>query len=344
MKEILQAVATASNNSPLSSTEDDPFKAGEIAWHSVFTMQAIFIVVGNALTIVLFASNKNLRKKSLYLVINMAFADIMCGAVVLSVYMHSLGLKLQLWATTAGTSSFIYSMEAIELVVTLAALLFAVMISAERSYAIFRPLKHRTRSMRAYRIVITMVWTLAILAFIVFVVSPLKISAIYFVLSSCALCLLFIVCGLNIAIWRKFHLGTIASQQQRRASQNQRLTKTLLFVSVAALASWLPLIIYDILVGICELFIPFNISHMVTFLFYFNSIVNPLVYALRIPEFKQALGVCCFRRQAVINREGNEGRDNRAAALTPVTQLRTLPTDPSYLQLAFKEEILDTKM
>ena len=45
-----------------------------------------------------------------------------------------------------------------------------------------------------------------------------------------------------------------------------------------------------------------------------------------------------------MNWQGNEGRDNRAAALAPVTQLRTLPTDLCHLQLAFKQEIIDTKV
>ena len=279
--------------------------------------------------------NKNIRKKSLYLVINMAFADMIFGVTLLSVSMHSFGLILQLW----GTSSFIYPVRVIQLVVTVATLLFAVMISSERFYAVYWPLKHRTLSMRAYRIVIIVVWTLAVLVPLVPVLSRLETSAFLFVMSLCTLCLLFIVCGLNIGIWRNFHHGTISSHQQNRASQNQRLTKTLLFVSIVTLASWLPIIIYNVYSRVCKPRIPINISHMVFFFFYFNSFVNPLVYGLRIPEFKRTLGLCCSRRQKVMNRGGD-----RAVALTPVIQLRTLPTDPSFLQLASTQEIRDTKL
>ena len=179
---------------------------------------------------------------------------------------------------------------------------------------------------------------------VAFSLAPLKTSAVYFVMSLYTLFLLLIVCGLNIGIWKKFQHGTIVSHQQNRASQNQRLTETLLFVSIVALASWLPIIVYYFLIHIFKLFIPFNISKMAVFLLYFNSFVNPLVYALRIPEFKQALVLCCVGRQSVMNGEDNEGRDNRTAVLTPVKQLRTLPTDPSHLQLAFKQEIMDTKL
>ena len=73
------------------------------------------------------------------------------------------------------------------------------------------------------------------------------------------------------------------------------------------------------------------------FLNYFNSCVNPIVFALRIPEFKEALGLCCFRRRTAIN-------NDRAAAMTPATQLRTFPTNPSHLNVAHEEDVLDTKL
>ena len=46
-------------------------------------LEAVFIVIGNLITIVLFAVKKKLRKKSLFLVMNMAFADLIFGAVFL---------------------------------------------------------------------------------------------------------------------------------------------------------------------------------------------------------------------------------------------------------------------
>ena len=77
-------------NASLSSTEDLPSKAKGNAWCSAFTLEAVLIVVGNLLTIVLFLVNKKLRKKSLFLIINMAFADLMV-AVYLPMYIYLLG-------------------------------------------------------------------------------------------------------------------------------------------------------------------------------------------------------------------------------------------------------------
>ena len=49
---------------------------------------------------------------------------------------------------------------------------------------------------------------------------------------------------------------------------------------------------------------------------------NPLVFVLRIPEFRQALSLCFSRRQAEVNRPGMEGRENMAVVLTPVRATR----------------------
>ena len=53
---------------------------------------------------------------------------------------------------------------------------------------------------------------------------------------------------------------------------------------------------------------PFNIFLIAVFLCYSNSFFNPVVYALRIPEFRQALVLGCFRRQEAMYVQGNGRR------------------------------------
>ena len=342
------STTTASKKTSSLSTKDFPSKAEGIALCSAFASEAVFIVIGNLLTIVLFAVNTKLRKKSLFLVINMAFADVMLGALTLPMYVYlSVGPTYQLWAKN--DKAFIIFHRILDGILSQASLFSAVFISIERFYAIYRPLKHRTLSMQAYRIVIFMVWTLAILVSMVFnlhniISSEIALHASYVLWALICVTFLILVCGCNIGIWRKFQHGSIASRQENRTLQNQRLTKTLLFVSIVAVLSWLPLIISNYVIFVYNVFIPriFLFYYTINVINYSNSFVNPLVYAFRIPEFKEALGLCCFRRRAVMNREGNEGRDNRAAALRPVIQLGTLPTDPSHLQL--EQEVMETKL
>ena len=149
----------------------------------------------------------------------------------------------------------------------------------------------------------------------------------------------------NIAIWRKFQQSSVASQQQNRAAQNKRLTKTLLFASFFALLCWLPLVIRNNLLA-HHVRITQNIINLVSLIYYSNTIVNPIVYSLRIPELKQALALCCSRKQTEIIVKGKEGRIKMAAAMelavSPATQL-SLQDDASH-ELAFEQEIMDTKL
>ena len=48
-----------------------------------------------------------------------------------------------------------------------------------------------------------------------------------------------------------------------------------------------------------------NITLLNSFIYLSNSFINPIVYALRIPEFKEALRLCCAVRQKIKDSEGN---------------------------------------
>ena len=288
MKSI--STATASNNTSSSSTEDFSFKSEGIVWCSVFALEALLILVANMVTIFLFAVDKKLRKKSLFLVINMAFCDAMVGAASLPIDILWVGAKYQLWTEKLSSYAFL---QMVQIVFLLASLISVFLISGERFYAISWPLKHRTLSMRAYHIVIFIAWISAILASMVLVLPPSNKFVVNSALSLFVLTLLIIVCGLNIGIWRRFHQGSMALQQQNRVLQNKRLTKTLSFVSIIACLSFLPINI-SFLISFFKVFIPSKLYLMTTFLCYSNSFFNPLVYALRIPEFKTSAAFVLF--------------------------------------------------
>jgi len=130
---------------------------------------------------------------------------------------------------------------------------------------------------------------------------------------------------------------------QNRALQNQRLTKALMFVSVMALSSWLPSVVYN-LADFFEYKMSDNIFLVTFFMYFSNSLINPVVYALRIPEFKHALHQCCFARKKVRRSQGNLKGNKMAADLTLVMHRRTLITDHNNLQLTFEQEIVDNDL
>ena len=251
---------------PPSHAEEVLSNVQVITWSCVLTWEASFITLGNLFTIITFTFIKKLRpKKSLYLVINMAFADLLLGSVCLPISIFTIVTYEQL----SQERSPVF-LKMIIVVFAQASFISAALISAERFYAIYWPLKHRTLSARAYRLVILTVWLLAILGSIstFFLLKFLSIVDLYFLLCLYGLSIVLTICSLNIGIWRKFRQKTVP-HHQNRALQNRRLTKTLLFASLIASGSWIPTIVYNLIV-----FLGYKITNkifLVTFFIFFFS-------------------------------------------------------------------------
>ena len=142
---------TDSQNEPSSTAGGFLSKAQVIAWCFAFSSETVLAVVGNLLTIAIYAFNKKLRtKKSLYLVMNMAFADLLYPGVCFPVRIYSLAAHKHFQFRRSSTIfRVIYTASPQSSFIT------AVLMATERFYAIHWPLKHRTISMRAWLVILT---------------------------------------------------------------------------------------------------------------------------------------------------------------------------------------------
>ena len=68
-------------------------KTEAIVWTVLFLTEALAIVVGNLFSIVQFAETGQLYRRSSYLLINLAAADILVGASAIPMFVASLGGK-----------------------------------------------------------------------------------------------------------------------------------------------------------------------------------------------------------------------------------------------------------
>ena len=248
-----------------------------IALCSALTLTFILVIMGNLLTIIIFAKNKNIRKKHLFLVVSMAFADLFLGAFSLPVYIYDVGYGFRLWTTFVGNvetnKPMLISYMIVDTALSQASLVSAVFITCERFYAIRWPFKHRTLSTQAYRIAIFSVRALALLISAIWTGSNLLFST-YFT----TLILIFNTCGCNIGIWQKFQTGRVAaSHQKSRDLQNKRLTQTLLIVSGLTLFAWLPLVLLNLLKSVWFFRVPRRFYHAVNLFNYLKSFVNPIL-------------------------------------------------------------------
>jgi len=309
-----------------SATSNNAFaKAEVIAWCSAFSLISVLIVTGNLLTIILFAVNKKVRKKCFFLVVNMACADLLVGAVSLPIKIITPLLREERMSLPVATFLNIVTVVCLQATIT-----FAALISLERVYATCWPLKYRTLSGQAYNVVIILAWILVLLSSTILSVLRVFVYevAYYSLWVTYTFTLTFIICVCTLGIWRKFENRRMPSlTQQNRALQSRRLTKTLMLVSLLALMSWIPIIIINILEA-TNVSVNKNIYLLAVLLNVSNCCANPVVYALRVSEFRKA-----FFSSRRMNANG--GRSNRYSISTPATQLKSTTTDL---------KVLDTKL
>ena len=333
--------ANMSKEVEITSPTNTLSRSEGIAWSSVFFLFSFFIVVGNILKIVLFAANKRARKKSLFLVINMAFADLLLGAFCLPVYIYitiKSGYQLSMTNVNWKLTEVYQISHNISLRVSL---ISAAFISCERFYAIYRPFRHRRVTVRTYHIFIFISWTLTVTATANKNVYS-KSNFMRYVISSYILTVTCIICGCNIAIWRKFKHEDVISQQKNRVVQNVRLTKTLMFASILNLLCWIPLAI----VGIDQESVLIRTRWLVTTvaLNSCNAFINPLLYAMRVPEFRKALALNCVRKRAKMNPENIKTRGNPATVLSQETDLKAYESESNTHALKFQKNFMETEL
>ena len=95
-------------------------------------------------------------------------------------------------------------------------------------------------------------------------------------------------------------------QHHGAASRERKLTMTLLIVTVVSLLLCLPYVVsfFAIFISKPEIYLslPTHFDYTMLFLFYANSLVNPILYAIRMPEYRSAF--LFFPRRAQQQRQG----------------------------------------
>ena len=289
------------NDSHHQNRTDTPnfefFSSSEcIAWLTVLSIEAVAIVTMNALTIIIYLRERILRKPSIYLVISLAVAD-MFVAYNLIVWSLLLGNDCNFWKMNL-FRSFEISIVTLSLLCFFPAASVANLaaISLERIHATFRPFKHRLIKKKIFGAAVAGVWfTAALSTAIVF--SPLflgrsditTVQASYYLFLFCCL---FIMVVSYTSIATKFYCGT-HPQHHGAIRRERKLTKTLFIVTTVSLILVMPFTIFWFLVcvtsGEMSQTISYETFYSLGCLFYANSVINPLLYALKMPECKRAL-------------------------------------------------------
>ena len=286
-------------------------------WLAVSLTIAVAVVAVNFLSIIIFVKNSNLRTRSMYLVINLTVADMFVGGIsTISITVLVILLNDCEARNVSFTSIFKREWQPILLVLIMIDIWLSLIseagiaaISLDRMHATFRPFRHRNIKKWAYGVTIAGVWILTALILITF---PLIIRygdwlqqqwqllfPFYLWLSCCCLCLV-VICVSYTSIALKFWCGT-RPPSHGAANRQRKLTVTLFIMTIVSLLLWLPYITLT--------FLSLTVIHSLSFptflrlklyfilLYHTNSLVNPIIYTIRMPEFRRALLISFKRRQ-----------------------------------------------
>ena len=281
-------------------------------WFAVSLTITVAVVAVNLLSIVLFVKNSDLRTRAMYLVINLTVVDMFVGGSAT----FAIVLFFLLYGCEAGNIFLIWpelplilvvlSMTEVRLPFTSVAGI--AVISLERMHATFRPFRHRNIKKWAYGVTIAGLWILTAMTVIPYPLISLYgnlqqhwqlVFPSYLWRSYCFLCL-FVICVSYTSVALKFWCGT-RPPFHGAANRQRKLTVTLFIMTIVSLLLWSPYVVYT--------FVPYSVLDRLSFLTYLrlrlsfsllyrtNSLVNPIIYTIRMPEFRRALLILFKRRQ-----------------------------------------------
>ena len=291
------------SSSPLSPTDmsrvsnnTDALPRGEgVAFFVAFALEFVAIIVANIFTICIFRREPNLKQAKFYLLINLAVADLFVGLACVPFWTFNLAFSFRLWPPPRSVPLMWrrFVLEMAELWAKYASLICLTMIAVERMFATLQPIKYRLLSRRTRYGMIAMCWVLAAPFSLNYTASVVLgvIShdlALYLMLGGT--CLLLLVTALcYLAIWLKIKSSPNGSETSER-----KLSASLFIVTVVSLATWLPnQVFFSVKMSkianrrpiAMETFI--RVINVTALLLFFNSVVNPIIYAFRIPHFKK---------------------------------------------------------
>ena len=271
-----------------------------IPWLVVLIIECLAIVILNIITIVVFVKKKRqLQRRSTYLIIHLAIVDLLVGAVSGPLQIE-IGMSqfCPLWNYRRKTVwSHLLSFAFVHLF-SFTSLTNLIAISLERLHATFCPFRHRFVRKWVYRAIIIVIWLIAIVREVAQIflweIGYFEVINAYLYLPFYAVSL-FVICVSYILIIIKVRCSR-HPQFHSRSKRERKLTGTALIVTLVSLLCLLSVMLY----GVCLHFPSSCLRnvHMdmgVVVLFLANSLVNPIIYAVRMPGFREGLLQIVYR-------------------------------------------------
>ena len=275
---------------------------------AVFGTVCLAVVILNIITIIIFVKQRQLQRKSTYLIIHLAIVDLFVGAVSGPLWIDFfMSLYCDLWEYDRPDSILLFVLgRATGYHTDKVSLLNLAFISLERTHATFCPFKHRSVKKWVYGVVITVTWLVpvVVMSLVFGLISFNHVSfKITLVLFSYISILLLVIFACYFIIYIKVRGGRFAQLHGAAGLRERKLTSTMFLVTFGSFLTFLPQmffwaeVAFDFkLLSRLSTNYDFHISMAVFVFFVFNSLINPMIYAIRMPEFRAGILQIIFRK------------------------------------------------
>ena len=145
------------------------FNNWNLFWSFCFGLLSSLIIVGNALSISIL-SKRNLRKRSHFLLISLAIADLLVGLISVPFYIAVKNMPY-------GIGILTLSYRCVDMITGLSSIFTLAAISLERLHAISLPFRHRQLTLRSYAIAIATPWVFSL------IVTSFQVLKFFFVIT-----------------------------------------------------------------------------------------------------------------------------------------------------------------
>ena len=284
------------------------YNTGIIVVQCSAILESVVIIAGNIFTIFVFWKHRNRLKRTFFLLINLAVADLLVG-ITETIALGALNVP---WQLEGRTNSVQNKSNATTFQTTFgfASLLFLTLISLERACALIWPLRHRVASAKVYIFSATSAWVAAIFAGAFTLLTPHDMDFADWMLVLCCvvvLCL-FTTCASYLVIRKRLSCRVPAIEgahnRPNELQQNAKLSRTPFIVIATSLLLWTPSMALNCIHYFCLKCAPLLVVHIFNLFRLANSLVNPIIYSFRIPMFRETfkrVKLCKQSRKYTIN-------------------------------------------
>ena len=262
------------------------------------TVESLIIIFANIFTIFVFWKHCTRLRRNCLLPLNLAFADLLVGSLE-TIALGTSGIPRQFGKEALIKSeTYINILRYFRLSSFFASIFFLVAISLERAYALICPLRHRVLSLKSYHWTAVVLWMAVViivvtlcLLFVYGLSGGASWTAIYAsitFLSFAAICASCYVIRRGLS--RRVPVLNTVHNRKNGTEQNVKLSKTLFIVIAASLVCWFPNVVaYSIFFPRFPHSFPKPILSLTKLFRLANSLVNPIIYCLRLPMFRRVL-------------------------------------------------------